>query len=62
MKKALYILSIYSPFSDRVGLPLHKTPFPVVLMKKSIGAAFSDRMPFLTSTTCVGCNIKLSGL
>ena len=24
---------------------------------KSIGAAFFDRMPFLTSTTCVGCNM-----
>ena len=31
-------------------------PFPGVLMK-SIGAAFFDRMPFLTSTTCVGCNM-----
>ena len=51
------ILSVYNPFSDRVGLPLHNTPFPGVLMK-SIGAAFFDRMPFLTSTTCVGCNIK----
>ena len=47
----LYILSVYSPFSDRVGLPLHNTPFPEVLMK-SIGAAFFDRMPFLTSITC----------
>ena len=27
------ILSVYSPFSDRVGLPLHNTPFPGVLMK-----------------------------
>ena len=52
-----YILLVYSPFSDRVGLPLHNTPFPGVLMK-SIGAAFFNRMPFLTSTTCVGCNIK----
>ena len=34
-----YILSFYSPFSDRVGLPLHNTPFPGVLMK-SIGAVF----------------------
>ena len=56
-KETLYILSVYSPFSDRVGLPLHNTPFPGVLMK-SIGAAFSDLMPFLTSTTCMGCNIK----
>ena len=31
--------SIYSPFSDRVGLPPHNTPFPGVSMK-SIGAAF----------------------
>ena len=52
----IYILSFYIPFSDRVGLPLHNTPFPGVLMK-SIGAAFFDRMPFLTSTTCVGCNM-----
>ena len=52
----IYILSVYSLFSDRVGLSLHNTPFPGVLM--SIGATFYDRMPFLTSTTCVGCNIK----
>ena len=31
--------SVYSPFSDRVGLPHHNTPFPGVLMK-NIGAAF----------------------
>ena len=24
------ILSVYSPFSDRIGLPLHNTPFPGV--------------------------------
>ena len=42
----IYILSVYSPFSDRVGLPLHNTPFPGVLMK-SIGAAFfrPDALP-----------------
>ena len=34
-----YILSVYSPFSDRVGLPPHNTPFTGVLMK-SIGAVF----------------------
>ena len=49
--------SVYSPFSDRVGLPPHNTPFPRVLMK-SIGAAFYDRIPFLTSTRVVECNIK----
>ena len=42
--KSTYIVSVYTPFSDRVGLPLHNTPFPGVLMK-SIGAAFFDRMP-----------------
>ena len=47
-----YILSVYSPFSERVGLPLHNIPFPGVLVK-NIGAAFFDWMPFLTSTTCV---------
>ena len=52
----IYILSVYSPFSDRVGLPLPNTPFAGVLMK-SIVAAFFDQMPFLTSTTCVGCNM-----
>ena len=30
--------SVYSPFSDRVGVPPHNTPFPGVLIK-SIGAA-----------------------
>ena len=52
----VYILSVYSPFSDRVALPPHNIPFPGALMK-SIGAAFFDRMPFLTETPCVGCNI-----
>ena len=51
-----HILSVYSPFSDRVGLPLHNTAIPGVLMK-SIRAAFFDWMPYLTSTTCVGCNM-----
>ena len=43
-----------------IGLefPLITLPFQGVLMK-SIGAAFfNDWMPFLTSTICVGCNIK----
>ena len=42
----LYIIGLYSPFSDRVGLPLHNNPFPGVLMK-SIGAAFlrPDSLP-----------------
>ena len=31
--------SVYSQFSDRVGLPPHNIPFPRVLMK-SIGAVF----------------------
>ena len=39
----IYILSVYSLFSDKVGLPLHNTPFPGVLMK-SIGAVFFDRI------------------
>ena len=43
-------------FSDMVGLPLQNTTFQVVLMK-SIGAAVFNRMPFMTSTTCVGCNM-----
>ena len=33
----LYISSVYSPFSDGVGLPLYNIPFPGVLMM-SIGA------------------------
>ena len=31
------ILSVYSPFSDRIELPLHNTPFPGVLMKSGVG-------------------------
>ena len=52
---SLYIIGLES-VSDSDGLPLHNTPFPGVLMKR-IGASFFDRMPFLTSTTCVGCNM-----
>ena len=47
------ILSVYIPFTDRAGLPLHNTPFPGVLMK-SIGAAFFRADALLTPTTCVG--------
>ena len=38
--------SVYSPFSDRVGLPPHNTPFPRVLMK-STGTVFlrPDALP-----------------
>ena len=53
MEVGKYILSVYSPFSDRAGLPLHDTPFPGVLMKR-IGATFFDRMPFLTSIVSHG--------
>ena len=35
----LSLPSVYSPFSNRVGLSLHNNPFPGVLMD-SIGAAF----------------------
>ena len=49
---------VHSPFSERVGLPPHNTPIPGVLMKNIGAAFFYDRMPYLTSTTCVGCNIK----
>ena len=38
-----YIISVYSPFSNRVGLPLHNTPFPGVLMK-SIGYIFGIKI------------------
>ena len=42
----IYILSVYSPFSDRVGLPLHNILSSGVLMK-SIGAEFlrPDALP-----------------
>ena len=38
--------SVYRPFSDRVRLPPHNTPFPRVLMK-SIGTVFlrPDSLP-----------------
>ena len=45
-KVSYYILSVYSPFSNGVGLPLYNIPFSGVLMK-SIGAEFYDRMPIL---------------
>ena len=49
MKEAdgvIYILSVYSPFSDRVGLCLHNNPSSGELMK-SIGAEFlrPDALP-----------------
>ena len=42
----IYISSVYSPCSDRVGLPLHNIPSSGVLMK-SIGADFwrPDALP-----------------
>ena len=40
----IYIyISVYSSFSDRVGLPLHNIPSSGVLMK-NIGAEFYDLM------------------
>ena len=44
--KYVYISSVYSPFSDRVGLPLHNILSSGVLMK-SIGAEFlrPDALP-----------------
>ena len=42
----IYILSLYSPFSDRVGLPFHNMPSSEVLMK-SIGAEFFLRLDAL---------------
>ena len=43
---SVYISSVYSPFSDRVGLPLHNNPSSGVLMK-SIGVEFvrPDALP-----------------
>ena len=35
----IYITSVYSPFSNRVGLPLHNIPSPGGLMM-SVGAEF----------------------
>ena len=40
------ILSVYIPFSDRVGLPLHNIPSSEVLMK-SMEQSLYDRMSFL---------------
>ena len=51
----IYISSVYSPFSDGVELPLHNIPSSGGVMK-SIGAVL---LPFLASTTSVGCNIKM---
>ena len=39
VSQCYYISLLYSPFSDRVGLPLHNIPSSGVLMK-SIGADF----------------------
>ena len=54
----IYISSVYSPFSDRVRLPLHNVPSPGVLMK-NIGAGIlrPDALPG-ESTTWVGCNTQ----
>ena len=49
--------SVYSPFSDRIGHPLHNMATSGVLMN-SMEQSFYDRMPFLASATCVGCSIK----
>ena len=39
MEDAVYLSSVYSPFPDRVRLPLHNIPSSGVLLK-SIGAEF----------------------
>ena len=53
----LYILLVYSQFSDRVGLPLHKTTFPGVLMN-SIPLSyhpgnFSHEVSILCAIICI---------
>ena len=58
IKSGFSLKITFGCLTNRVGLPPHNTPFPGLLIK-SIGAAFYDRMPFLTSTTCVGCSIKV---
>ena len=37
--------SVYSPFSDRVRLPPHNTPFPGLLIKSNGAAFFTTRCP-----------------
>ena len=42
-----HISSVYSPFSNRVGLPLHYIPSSAGVLMKSIGAEFiqPDALP-----------------
>ena len=56
--KCKVLSSVYSPFSNMVGLPPHNTTFPWGINEEYLSKLFYDRMPFLTSTTCVGLNIK----
>ena len=53
--------SVYSPFSDRVGLSPHNTPFPGVLMKSN-GAAFlrPDALPDVNHMRGMQCEIVLN--
>ena len=54
-----YILSsVYSPFSDRAGLPPHNAPLFRGVNEEYWSSVFYDRMPLLTSTTCVECSVK----
>ena len=45
----IYISSVYSPFYDKVGLPLHNIPSSGVLVK-SIGANFMTGCPSCRQT------------
>ena len=52
----IYISLVFSPIG--LGLPLHNIPSSgVLLMKRVLEQSFYDRMPFLVSTTGVGCSI-----
>ena len=60
-QQCVYISSVYSPFSDRVGLPLHNIPSSGVLMK-SIGAEFlrPDVLPGVNNMCWMQCRIVLN--
>ena len=52
----IYILSVYSPFSDRVGLPFMHS------LSRGINEEYWSNVfrpdALLDVTTCVGCTIK----
>ena len=61
--RCLLLLSVYSPFSDRVGLSLHNIPFPFHYVTDIVNMSLRDSlMPKSLKTALIRPLLKKTGL